>query len=69
MTERKRRIAELDAKMIEFYRKNPCIACEDLLGIKLLDSQNIFYNLLGTQVILSGAVVETLANHSLAQYL
>lgn len=39
MTERKRRIAELDAKMIEFYRKNPCIACEDLLGIKLLDSQ------------------------------
>ena len=39
MTERKRRIAEIDAKMIEFYRKNPCIACEDLLGIKLLDSQ------------------------------
>ena len=39
MSERKRRICELDAKSIAFYRKNPCIACEDLLGIKLIDSQ------------------------------
>lgn len=39
MSERKRRLGELDAKMIAFYRNNPCIACEDLLGIKLLDSQ------------------------------
>ena len=29
----------LDAETIAFYRRNPCIACEDLLGIKLLDSQ------------------------------
>lgn len=39
MSERKRRLGELDAKMIAFYRNNPCVACEDLLGIKLLDSQ------------------------------
>ena len=30
---------KLDAESIAFYRRNPCIACEDLLGIKLLDSQ------------------------------
>ncbi len=39
LTEAKRRIHELDAEMIAYYRRNPCIACEDLLGIKLLDSQ------------------------------
>ena len=27
----------LDAQTISFYRCNPCIAAEDLLGIKLLD--------------------------------
>lgn len=39
MTEIKRRACELDAATISYYRRNPCIACEDLLGIKLLDSQ------------------------------
>lgn len=39
MSERKKRICELDAESIAFYRRNPCIACEDLLGIKLIDSQ------------------------------
>lgn len=39
MTEKKRKICELDAESIAFYRRNPCIACEDLLGIKLVDSQ------------------------------
>lgn len=39
MSERKRKICELDAKSIAYYRRNPCIACEDLLGIKLIDSQ------------------------------
>ena len=29
----------LDAQTIAFYRCNPCIAAEDLLGIKLLDNQ------------------------------
>lgn len=39
MSERKRRICELDAESIAFYRRNPCIAAEDLLGIRLIDSQ------------------------------
>lgn len=39
LSERKRKICELDAETIAFYRRNPCIACEDLLGIKLIDSQ------------------------------
>ena len=39
MSERKKRICELDAESIAFYRRNPCIACEDLLGIRLIDSQ------------------------------
>lgn len=39
MSERKKHICELDADSIAFYRRNPCIACEDLLGIKLIDSQ------------------------------
>ena len=39
MSERKKRICELDSESIAFYRRNPCIACEELLGIKLIDSQ------------------------------
>lgn len=39
MSERKKRICELDAESIAFYRRNPCISCEDLLGIRLIDSQ------------------------------
>ena len=39
MTEAKRKAYELDAESIAFYRRNPCIAAEDLLGIQLLDSQ------------------------------
>lgn len=39
MSEHKRKICELDAESIAFYRRNPVIACEDLLGIKLIDSQ------------------------------
>lgn len=39
MSERKKRICELDAESIAYYRRNPCIACEDLLGIRLIDSQ------------------------------
>lgn len=39
MSDRKRKICELDAESIAFYRRNPCIACEDLLGIRLIDSQ------------------------------
>ncbi len=39
MSERKKKICELDAESIAFYRRNPCIAAEDLLGIRLIDSQ------------------------------
>lgn len=39
LSDRKRKICELDAESIAFYRRNPCIACEDLLGIRLIDSQ------------------------------
>lgn len=39
ISDRKRKICQLDAESIAFYRRNPCIACEDLLGIRLIDSQ------------------------------
>ena len=39
ISERKRKICELDAESIAFYRRNPCIAAADLLGIRLIDSQ------------------------------
>lgn len=39
MSSAKRRICELDAQTIAFYRRNPCIAARDLLGIELLDYQ------------------------------
>ena len=39
LTPIKKKICELDAESIAYYRRNPCIACEDLLGIKLIDAQ------------------------------
>lgn len=39
LTPIKRRIYECDAETIAYYRRNPVIACRDLLGINLLDSQ------------------------------
>ena len=39
MTPAKRRICELDAKTIAYFRRNPLLACEEILGIQLLDSQ------------------------------
>lgn len=39
MSSAKRRICELDAASIAFYRRNPCIAARDLLGVELLDYQ------------------------------
>ena len=29
----------LDAKAIAYYRRNPCIAAEDIIGIKFFDAQ------------------------------
>lgn len=39
MSPARRRMCELDAQSISYYRRNPCIAAEDLLGVKLLDFQ------------------------------
>lgn len=39
LTPIKKRIYECDSATIAFYRRNPIIACEHLLGIKLLDGQ------------------------------
>lgn len=39
MSDIKYKACELDAESIAFYRRNPCIASRDLLGIELLDSQ------------------------------
>jgi len=39
MSEKKREICELDAESIAYYRRNPCIASADLLGINLIDAQ------------------------------
>lgn len=36
---RKIKIYDANSKIIKFWRRNPIIACEDLLGIKLLDNQ------------------------------
>lgn len=39
MTSAKRKLCELNARNIQFFRCNPVIACEYLLGIKLFDAQ------------------------------
>lgn len=39
ITEAKRKIYELDAAAIAYYRRNPIIAAEDLLGVRLTDAQ------------------------------
>lgn len=39
LTTVKRESYEKNAKLIKFWRRNPVLACEQLLGIKLLDNQ------------------------------
>lgn len=39
LLESRRRYYELDAETLNFYRRNPCIAAEDLIGVRLVDSQ------------------------------
>jgi hypothetical protein len=36
---RKIELYNKNADIIKYWRRNPVIACEDILGIKLLDSQ------------------------------
>lgn len=45
LTPIKRKIYECDAETIAYYRRNPVIACEELLGIKLLDSQKWIFQM------------------------
>lgn len=66
--DRKRKICELDAESIAYYRRNPCIAIEYLLGIRLIDSQNTYYKRAGINHMFYGAVVETLVNHFWVQF-
>lgn len=37
MTEVKWRNCQLDSEAIAYYRRNPCVAAEDLIGVRLLD--------------------------------
>ena len=39
LSTRKIKLYQANSKIIKFFRRNPVIACEDLLGIKLLDFQ------------------------------
>lgn len=39
LTTTRRKVFELDAQTINYYRRNPVIACEELLGIYLSDAQ------------------------------
>lgn len=39
LSSRKQELYKSNAEIIKFYRRNPVISCEDLLGIKLMDSQ------------------------------
>jgi hypothetical protein len=44
LSSRKKELYAKNAEIIAYYRRNPCIACEDLLGIKLLDAQKYMLN-------------------------
>lgn len=45
LSTRKIELYERNADILAFWRRNPVIACEDLLGIKLLDSQKYILNM------------------------
>jgi len=44
LSHRKIELYEKNAEIIKFWRRNPVIACEQILGIKLLDSQKYVLN-------------------------
>lgn len=44
LSSRKVELYDKNARTIEFYRNNPCIASEELIGVKLLDAQKIILN-------------------------
>lgn len=45
LSSRKIELYEKNANIIAFWRRNPCIAAEDLLGVKLLDAQKYILNM------------------------
>lgn len=45
LSSRKIDIYNKNAELIAYWRRNPCIAAEDLLGIKLLDAQKYILNM------------------------
>lgn len=45
LSTRKIELYNKNAEIIAYWRRNPVIACEDLLGIKLLDSQKYILNM------------------------
>lgn len=44
LSSRKIELYEKNAELIAFWRRNPCIAAEQLLGVKLLDAQKYILN-------------------------
>lgn len=44
LSSRKIDIYNKNAEIIAYWRRNPCIAAEDLLGVKLLDAQKYILN-------------------------
>lgn len=44
LSQRKIELYSANAKIIKFWRRNPVIACEQILGIKLLDAQKYILN-------------------------
>jgi len=44
LSTRKIELYEKNSDIIAYWRRNPCIACEDLLGIKLMDAQKYLLN-------------------------
>jgi hypothetical protein len=45
LSSRKIELYDKNADMIAYWRRNPCIAAEDLLGVKLLDAQKYILNM------------------------
>lgn len=45
LSKRKIKLYEKNASIISYWRRNPCIAAEDLLGIKLIDAQKYILNM------------------------
>jgi hypothetical protein len=45
LSSRKIELYNKNAEIIAYWRRNPCIAAEDLLGVKLTDAQKYILNM------------------------